>query len=89
MPAASDGRCLRLDLVTVASGVTRHLGVSNEAASAIGLCLLAGYLFLALKRVYTGTATAVLLKAVALFALMLAVNYAASAAAIRLTLRLV
>jgi hypothetical protein len=76
-------------LVTVAIGITRRLGVSNEAASAIGLCLLAVYLVLALKRVYSDTATAVLLKAVALFALMLAINYAASAAAIRLTLRMV
>ena len=76
-------------LATIVMGASRQLGLPSDLAPAIGLCLIAAYLVLALKRVYGGRMLSTLSRAAALFALTLAVNYAASIASIRLTLLLV
>jgi hypothetical protein len=76
-------------LVTILIGASHQLGLPGDPAPMIGLCLIAAYLVLALRRVYGGTVSSTLISAAALFALMLVVNYAASIASIRLTLLLV
>jgi hypothetical protein len=76
-------------LVTIVIGVVRQLGSPGELAAAIGIGVIAAYLVLALKRVYGGTIPAIAMRAAALLGLTLAVNNAASIAAIRLTLLLV
>ena len=76
-------------LITALAGITHGLGLARDVASMAGLSLITIYIALALKRVYGGSATSIALKTAALFLLTLAVNYAASAAAIRITLLLV
>jgi hypothetical protein len=78
-----------LYLLTIAAGASRRLGVSTELAAGLALCLIAPYLFLALKRVYHETSRAIVLKAGGMFALTLVVNNVTSRLAILLTLALV
>lgn len=75
-------------LATILIAMSRDC-TCRDLVPTIGVCLIAAYLVLALKRVYGGTTTWTLIRAAALFALTRAVNFAASITAIRLTLLLV
>src|SRR5262245_40266166 len=75
-------------LLTIAVGASRRLGVSSDVAATVGYALLAPYLFLALKRVYSGPVWMILWKAVVLLLLIIVLNGVANVAAIRLTLAL-
>jgi hypothetical protein len=75
-------------LLTIGVGIARTLGVSTDLAATIGYTLLMPYLVVALKRVYAESTRAILLKAAALIALIVALNGLANVVAIRLTLAL-
>ena len=76
-------------LLTVGAGVSRRIGLSVDLAAAAGYVLLAPYVILALKRVYTEPTGLILLKAGALLLLTIVLNGLANFAAIRMTLALV
>lgn len=76
-------------LVTTLIGASRQAGAPPAAAAAAGLGAIAVYLVLALQRVYGGAPALSTVRAIALFLLTLGINYAASAASIRVTLLLV
>lgn len=63
--------------------------MSIDAAAAAGYALILPYLILALKRVYAGSTSVILLKAAVCLLLTVALNSLANSAAIRLTLALV
>ena len=75
-------------LLTIGAGASRRLGVSSDLAAAVGYALLIPYLVVALKRVYSASPRAILLKAGALIALIVLLNGVANFVAIRLTLAL-
>ena len=75
-------------LLTVGAGLTRRLGVSTDLAATLGYALLIPYLVVALKRVYSESHPATLMKAAALIALIVVLNGVANFVAIRLTLAL-
>jgi hypothetical protein len=75
-------------LLTIGVGASRRLGVSTDLAATVGYALLTPYLVLALKRVYSESTGAILLKAGALIALIVFLNGVANFVAIRLTLAL-
>jgi Protein of unknown function (DUF3667) len=75
-------------LLTIGVGASRRLGVSTDLAATVGYALLTPYLVLALKRVYSESTGAILLKAVALIGLIVFLNGVANFVAIRLTLAL-
>ena len=77
-----------LYLVTAAAGTSRRFGLVDDLAAALAICLIAAYLFVAMKRAYPGSIPLVILRSAALLLLTLAFNYAADAGAIRLTLAL-
>jgi hypothetical protein len=76
-------------LVTLVAGGSRVIGASTAVAVLSAYAVIVPYLFLALKRVYVETNTAILLKTVATLVLTLVINNVASAAAIQVTLMLV
>jgi hypothetical protein len=75
-----------LYLVTAASGASRRFGLPDDAAAGLAVCLITPYLFMAVKRVYPGSVPWTLLRSTVLLLLTFALNYVASASAIRLTL---
>jgi hypothetical protein len=75
-------------LLTIAVGAGRRLGVSTDVAATVGYAVLTPYLALALKRVYSESTGATLLKTGTLSALILVLNGVANFVAIRLTLTL-
>jgi hypothetical protein len=75
-------------LLTIGVGASRRLGLSTDVAATVGYVLLTPYLALALKRVYSESTGAILLKAGALMALIVLLNAVANFVAIRLTLAL-
>src|SRR5262245_35260815 len=75
-------------LLTIGVGAGRRLGVATALAATVGYALLAPYLVLALKRVYSEPTGAILVKAGALIALIVVLNGVANFVAIRLTLAL-
>jgi hypothetical protein len=78
-----------MHLLTIAAGISRRLGLSIDEAAAAGYVLIAPYLILALKRVYSESTDAMLLKACALLVLTICLNGLANFLAIRITLALV
>jgi hypothetical protein len=79
---------LSLYLLTIAVGAGRRLGLSTDVAATLGYAVLTPYLAFALKRVYSESTGATLLKTGTLSALILFLNGVANFAAIRLTLAL-
>ena len=75
-------------LLTIGVGASRRLGVSTDLAAAAGYALLTPDLVFALKRVYSESTGAILLKAGALIALIIVLNGVANFVVIRLTLAL-
>jgi Protein of unknown function (DUF3667) len=75
-------------LATAIAGVSRRLYLLEASAAALGLCLMAAYLFVALRRIHTGSTAFILLKSAAALVLILACNYFADLTAVRLTLSL-
>ena len=69
-------------------GTVRRLGVATDLAATVGYALLTPYLVLALKRVYSESTGAILLKAGTLIALTVFLKWVANVVAIRLTLAL-
>lgn len=76
-------------LLAVLAGVGRRLGLSTDVAAAIGYALILPYLYFALKRVYTESTRATLLKTATLVVLTVLLNFVANFGAIRATLALV
>lgn len=68
--------------------MSRTIGLSVDVAAAAGYALIAPYLIVALKRVYTESTGVILLKAAALLLLTILLNNLASFTAIRMTLAL-
>src|SRR5262245_49541419 len=75
-------------LLTIGVGASRRLGVSTDLAATVGYALLVPYLVLALRRVYSESTGAILLKAGALIALIVFLDGVVNFVAIRLTLAL-
>lgn len=73
-------------LATAFVGIMHRLGVFEQAAAGLGVCLIAAYLFVALRRIYAGSKAYILLRWAAVFLLIIALNNLASVIAIRLTL---
>jgi hypothetical protein len=78
-----------LFLATAVAGASRRLGLTDESAAAVGVCLIAAYLFVAIRRVYGGPTRYVLLRWAIVLATILAFNHLADVVAIRLTLAMV
>jgi len=76
-------------LVTIAAGLSRTIGVSEDVAAAAGYAVIVPYLILALKRVYAESTGVIVGKAIPLVLLTLILNGLASYAAIRMTFALV
>lgn len=76
-------------LITIAVGVSRSIGLSDDAAASAGYALILPYLIVALKRVYGESTGVILLKTAPLLLLTIVLNGLASFAAIRITFALV
>ena len=77
-----------LYLITAAAGASRRFGVGQEFAAAVALGISGTYLFLAVRRVYPGSARRVCFEWAVLMLLTLVCNYLANLIAIRVTLAL-
>jgi hypothetical protein len=77
-----------MNLLTIAVGASRRIGLSSDVAATVGYAVLTPYLILALKRVYREPTGAILWKARVLILLIIVLNGVSNAVAIRLTLAL-
>ena len=77
-----------LFLATAAAGASRRLGLADETAAAIAVCVIGAYLLAAIRRVYAGPVRFVLLRWAIVFVTILGFNHLADVAAIRLTIAL-
>ena len=77
-----------LYLATAATGAVRQLGVLEDVAALLAVCLIGAYLFFALRLNYAGPTALTLLRWAAVLIVVLAFNYLADTTAVRLTLAL-